>query len=217
MSGARAATYLYLLVVLAIVFNEYRSFRKTIFDFKLFFPILIFITIILGLGSGKLSDLVINSFTGFNERRQRGIESDEESLRILGDFVELINFRGNYPLLGVGLGSTYQGANKLYGTSPYVLEYGFFESELIRIVLEGGFLLLIARITITIFLINQTFIPKSGKFILIVVLIFFFPVVFNVYNATFAALGIILLDYFYYKEWIEYKKFSAIQSSLSRT
>jgi hypothetical protein len=206
MSGARAATYLYLLIFLAIVYNEYSSLRKTVFDFKLFFPALFFITILIGFGSEKVSDLISNSFIGFIERRERGIETGEESLRIVGDFIELINFRGNYPVLGVGLGSTYQGANRLFGTSPYVLEYGFFESELIRIVLEGGYLLLITRIVVTIFLINQTLIPKSGKFILIVSLILFFPIVFNIYNAIFATLGIILVDRFYYKEWIESRK-----------
>jgi hypothetical protein len=202
MSGARAATYLYLIVVVTIIFNEYYSVRKIIFDFKLFLPILIFATILLGLGSEKFLDLILNSFTGFVERRALGRSSGEENARIFGDFLEILNFRGNYPLLGVGLGSTYQGAIRLFGTSPYILEYGFFESEIIRILLEGGFILLIVRVFLTVFLINQTYIPKSGKFILIVILIFFFPVVFNVYNAIFAALGIILVDHFYYKESI---------------
>jgi hypothetical protein len=215
MSGARAATYLYLLIAFAIVFNEYFSFRKIIFDFKLFLPILVFATVLLGFGSDKFSEIISNAFTGFIERRALGVSSGEETSRILGDFFELKNFRGNYPVFGVGLGSTYQGATRLFGVSPYVLEYGFFESELIRILLEGGFLLLGARIAVTIFLINQMFIPKSGKFILIVVLLLFFPVVFNVYNATFAGLGIILLDRFYYKEWIQKCRFDKMQKGIS--
>ncbi len=199
MSGARAATYSYFIILALIAFTEPIFFSKSIVDLRNIFPILIIATIVLGIGSDQFVELISNSFTGFIERRSRGIESGEESSRIFGDFYEIINFRGSFPVMGVGLGSTYQGANKLFGTSVYVLEYGFFESELVRIVLEGGFILLITRIFILIFLLKQLFIPTAGKIILFILLLFFFPYVFNLYNAVFAALGIILVDYFYYQ------------------
>ncbi|MFX6945393.1 hypothetical protein ABTH53_20265, partial [Acinetobacter baumannii] len=87
---------------------------------------LIIATFFVGYGIDKIRYLVENAFIGFAERRDRGIQTGEESFRIFGDLNEVFNFRGNYPIIGVGLGSTYQGANKLFGTSPYVLEYGFF-------------------------------------------------------------------------------------------
>jgi hypothetical protein len=202
MSGARAATYSYFIILAVIAFTEPILFSKSIVDFKSFIPILIIITIVIGFGSDKFVDLISNSFTGFIERRTRGIESGEESTRIFNDFYELINFKGNYPIMGVGLGATYQGANKLFGTSSYVLEYGFFESELVRIVLEGGFLLLITRTIIFVYLLRKLFMPKIGKIVIFILLLFFFPYVFNLYNAVFAALGIMLVDYFYFRSII---------------
>lgn len=98
------------------------------------------------------------------------------------------------------MGSTYQGANKLFGTSPYVLEYGFFESELTRVILEGGYLLLITRAFVIVYLIKQLFIPVNAKIVIGIVLFFFYSSIFNIYNAVFAAMGIILIDYFYYRE-----------------
>jgi hypothetical protein len=213
MSGARAATYTYLIIVAVIAFTEPILFSKSIVDFKSFLPILVIITIVIGFGSEKIVDLLSNSFTGFIERRTRGIESGEESTRIFGDFYEIINFRGSFPIMGVGLGSTYQGANKIFGTSNYVLEYGFFESELVRIVLEGGFLLLTTRLMILIYLLRKLFIPTISKIIIFILLLFFFPYVFNLYNAVFAALGIILVDYFYFESIISRQNAVSKQNS----
>ncbi|MGL1423646.1 hypothetical protein ACSTJ1_00460, partial [Vibrio parahaemolyticus] len=89
--------------------------------------------------------------------------------------------KGNYPIFGVGLGSTYQGAIKLFGTSPFIIEYGFYESEVIRIVLEGGFILLFTRIFVIIYVIRQLLIPVTGKIVITIILLFFFPTIFNIY------------------------------------
>lgn len=199
MSGARSATYLYLIILGVVFIAENRAMRKAILDFKLFLPAAFILLLFLGIGSSKFLNLIDNSFTGFMERRERGVESGEQNQRIFGDIIEVINFRGQYPYFGVGLGSTYQGATKLFGTSEYIIQYGFYESEFVRIILEGGFLLFVTRIFLTIYLVRKLFIPPLGKFILCIILIAFFSTVFNVYNAVFAALGIILVDYFYYK------------------
>lgn len=202
MSGSRGATYLYLIILALIAIAEYTSLTKVLFDFKLLLPILIFTLVLLAIGSDKFSNLLEASFSGFSERRRSGIESGEEQGRIINDILEVISFKGNYPILGVGLGSTYQGANKLFGISPYVTEYGFFESELVRLVLEGGFVLLLTRFLVLYYLLKQLFIPAKVKIALFFLLSLFFPIVFNVYNSTFAALGIILIDHFYYKEFL---------------
>lgn len=208
MSGARAATYLYLILFSVIALVEYKSLSKVFFDFKLFFPILLILVIFIGIGSESFTTLIENAFSGFLERRNRGISEGEENQRIIGDFVQLINFKGNYPVFGVGLGSTYQGAIKLFGTSPYIVQYGFFESELIRIVLEGGFVLLFTRIVVIIYLMQRLLIPVIGKIVITIILLFFFPIIFNVYNGVFAALGIIFVDQAYYRSRILSNKIS---------
>lgn len=216
MSGARSATYLYLIIIAVISIVENRALRAVVLDVKLFLPVAIMMLLFLGIGSSKFMKVIDNSFSGFMERRDRGVESGEENQRIFGDIVEVINFRGKYPYYGVGLGSTYQGATKLFGISEYVTDYGFFESEFIRIILEGGLLLFVTRIFLTIYLIRKLFIPPLGKLILCIILIFFFSTVFNTYNAVFAALGIILVDYFYYLPLIlSYQKKISQQQLLS--
>ena len=200
MSGARSATYLYLIIFGVFAITEMRTLRNSVFNIKLLMPILITSLIILGTGNKSIGDLIERSVGGFTERRNLGRESGEENERIYGDFSSLLNFSGKYPVFGLGLGSTYQGANKIFGTSQEVLDYGFFESEPIRIILEGGFFLFIIRVVFLIYLINLLTIPMLVKTVLCIVLLFFFPIVFNLYNAVFAAIGVIFLDYYYYLE-----------------
>lgn len=201
MSGSRSATYLYILVFIVILILEYRTVNKVFLDFKLFVPVALIGLLLIGMSDDKFTGIIENAFSGFMERRTRGIDTGEENQRLFTDIIELFNFRGNFPLLGVGLGSTYQGANQLFGISPYIQEYGFFESELIRIILEGGFILFIARIILVSYLIGQLMIPRIAKFFFSLVIIFFFPVIFNVYNAVFAALGLMLIDSIYYQQY----------------
>lgn len=201
MSGSRSATYLYILVFIVILFLEYRNVNKVFLDFKLFIPVAFIGVLLLGVSDDQFTGIIENAFSGFMERRTRGIDTGEESQRLFADISELLNFKGNFPLLGVGLGSTYQGANQLFGISPYIQEYGFFESELIRIILEGGFLLFVARLILISYLIGQLMIPRIAKIFFSLIIIFFFPVIFNVYNAVFAALGLMLIDNIYYQQY----------------
>lgn len=201
MSGSRSATYLYILVFTFIFILEYQHLNKVFLDFKLFVPLALIGLFIIGVSNDKFTGLIENAFSGFMERRSRGIHTGEESERLFADIYELFNFKGNFPLLGVGLGSTYQGANQLFGVSPYIQEYGFFESELIRIILEGGFLLFVVRIILISYLIRQLMIPTLAKLFFSFIIIFFFPVIFNIYNAVFAALGLMLLDNIYYQQF----------------
>lgn len=202
MSGARSATYLYLIIFSIFAVIEMRTLRNSVFNIKLLLPILITSLIILGTGNKSIGELIERSFGGFVERRDLGKESGEENERIYGDFNSLLNFSGKYPVFGLGLGSTYQGANKIFGTSQEILDYGFFESELIRILLEGGFFLFIIRVIFLIYVFNLLAIPLLAKVLLCIILLFFFSIVFNLYNSVFAAIGIIFLDYYYYNELI---------------
>jgi hypothetical protein len=100
-------------------------------------------------------------------------------------------------VFGVGLGSTYQGANLVFGTSEYVLEYGYNESEAGRIVLEGGFILFFLRIILFFVLMNKTLIPLYGK-VLFFAMFFSSQIVFSVYLGAFFLLGIMFVDRAYY-------------------
>jgi hypothetical protein len=118
----------------------------------------------------------------------------EEFTRRLGaDLTELVD--GHFPLsmTGTGLGSTYQGINGLYGASP-ILKTVPFEGELFRLIIEGGYLLLVSRFLMLAILLAQFRFSaafKSGVYILFGL---FSSLVFNPYSAVFLAAGLILLD-----------------------
>lgn len=134
----------------------------------------------------------------------------EVEYRISDLFNEVLDFRGKYPVFGVGLGSTYQGANAIFGTSQYVLEYGYNESEAGRIILEGGYILFFLRIALFLVLMRKSVVPFFGKAIFLA-LFFTSQVVFSVYFGTFFFLGIIFVDRAYYLKSrnITYKKMPA--------
>jgi hypothetical protein len=111
----------------------------------------------------------------------------------------LIDFKGNYPFFGVGLGSTYQGAIAIFGTSDYVKEIGYLETENTRIVVEGGFILLILKFAISFYLVSLLSVSKQSKFFLVFFFIFLAGYVFNIYNTVFIFLGIALIDNVYYQ------------------
>ncbi|NVJ85993.1 MAG: hypothetical protein HWE15_06790 [Algoriphagus sp.] len=143
----------------------------------------------------SFSALLTRSYENFIYRVEN---SDELDQRIAGGLAEIIHFKGNYPVFGVGLGATYQGANALFGTSRFVQEYGGYESEPARIVLEGGFVLYFLNfIMIIIFLKYTENLPRLAKFFFLVVY-YNSMVTFNVYQGVFYVFGIMLVDRGYY-------------------
>jgi len=194
MSGSRQAVGVYLIVSILIIFSELSWEKGKVFIAKMMLPFIFLFSIFLIKGNIGIEDKVINAFDNFNERRETNNKNGEESQRIFSDLNDLLQFRGNYPILGVGLGSTYQGATAVFGTSDYVKEYGYYENELTRVVLEGGFVLLVFRLLLVVvfmFILNVNVLCK----VFIGILIFYFtPVVFNIYNNIFFMLGLILVD-----------------------
>ena len=195
MSGSRGAA-LVVLAILAIMFSS--EFNKTtIFNFikKLLSPAILFLLIFLAKGSVGIEDKIVKAFANFDERREQNALSGEQAQRIFGDLQELfIDYRGKYPVMGVGLGSTYQGATAVFGTSDYVKEYGYYEGELPRIVLEGGFILLLFKLILVVWLISWIEVNTFSKIVLFILIFYAIPIVFNTYNSIFLALGLILLD-----------------------
>lgn len=197
MSGSRAPTYIYIIIGLMMTYYEFGS--------KGIWRVLLLLSIVLLLGTSVfyflgdklefLSSVAEKSYSNFQERRTQNISSGEESNRIMGPIQDVIFFPGEYPLLGVGLGATYQGVTAIWGTSPYVKSYpSWLEEEPERIIVEGGFVLLLLKIVLFIFLYKRLNIPSFAKVIIFVLVFLYVPLVYNIYYSIFFFLGLIFLD-----------------------
>ncbi|RTL49073.1 MAG: hypothetical protein EKK39_11665 [Sphingobacteriales bacterium] len=198
-SGSRGVTYIYAIELVLVIITQWRSFRQVRLT-ALFIPV-----VILGLfftlygNFGEIGNKIADAFNNFNNRRETLVQNGEESRRIEGDIPRILNFQGNYPLFGVGLGATYQGATQFFGTSPYVEEFGYVEGELIRVILEGGFVLFFMRFFMAWYLASRLAVPTLLKFLVFGLVFYAVVWVFNIYNAFYLAFGIILIDQAYYR------------------
>jgi hypothetical protein len=190
MSGSRSGTYSYSIFIAVICIYEFRKANISKILAQLFIPAVILFAIFTLKGSiGGIEGNVQEAYENFDNRRAGLSESGEEKRRLFWDLDQLLDFRGNYPVFGVGLGSTYQGAVSLYGLSPYVKEYGYSESELARYVLEGGFVLLIVKLILAMSMVAKLVMPKFTRLIIFIMIFTFNPVVFNLYNSVYCHVG----------------------------
>ena len=194
MSGARTAVGVFMIVTTLMFFSDFSSQKIYTFLRNLFFPILIVFTLILLKGNIGIEDKIAKAFDNFSGRVEENRQTGEQNQRIYWDFEDLYNFRGKYPVFGLGLGSTYQGATAVFGTSDYVKEYGYYENELTRVVVEGGFVLLFFRFILVTFFVNILQINTISKVVIFLLIFYFTPVVFNIYNSIFFAIGLMLVD-----------------------
>jgi hypothetical protein len=203
---------LVLLIVLAAFMNGSRTITAISFLFLIFtitemqlkqklvvlaISVLAFVVISFYGLQNKIT-FVKAAFDAFYTRTTELNEMGEDRMRIYGPFSELMEFRGEYPVWGVGLGATYQGAIQKWGRSKYVQDYGYFEEEPERIVIEGGFVLFMVRILLFGVLLWKTAIPKLYLLPIFFFLLFYMPMVFNMYMAAYAFLGIMYLDKVYF-------------------
>jgi hypothetical protein len=195
MTGSRSSTLIIVIVIFLIVISEFTP--ETLIDFlrSLLIPFILFLILFLSKGSLGTEKIIENAYSNFDERRSLNAQSGEQNKRLVADVEELfIDYRGKYPFFGVGLGSTYQGATSVFGTSDYVKEYGYYEGELPRVVLEAGYIMLIFRILLFIWLLRWLEMNLQSKIICFLVFIYGIGIVFNVYNSIFLALGLIFFD-----------------------
>lgn len=195
MSGSRSAVGINLIILAAILYSEFTA--STIFNFvrKLFLPVILVVLFQLGTGGGSNIEKQINtSYENFMKRFERGIETGEQDQRIFGEIEKILAFKYQYPLMGIGLGSTYQGAVAAFGKSPLIDAYGYIEGEQERLVLEGGLILFIFKILLFAWLYRQLRMPVIAKLVICITLFNFIPLVFNIYNGVLIMLGIIFLD-----------------------
>jgi hypothetical protein len=143
------------------------------------------------------------AYNSFMSRVEGGAQSGENEGRTAEIFKGVTNFRGNYPLLGVGLGATYQGAVATWGQSIQVKEYGYYEQEPERIILEGGFVLLMIRVLMLIYFIAKSKIPIVYAVPVVFFTFIFTQMTFSAYQSTFTFFGLALLDKIYYLKSFE--------------
>ena len=156
---------------------------------------------------GKQAVFIENAYNAFSNRVKAGQSQGEASHRAYDTFAEIVDFRGNNPLFGIGLGATYQGAISLWGRSPELKKYGFYEEEPERIILEGGFFLFLIRIGLFVFLIQRSEIPIIFSIPILFFLFFYTHLVFNTSQTAFTFLGIALLDKLYFLKKQEQESF----------
>ena len=196
MNGGRAPLLVFSFIVLFGLF--YSNYLK-----RHFFIILLSITIIVGIFSlnvFNISETFDKSFNDFYERVESNKQSGEQEKRIFVPIENVINFKGKYPIFGIGLGATYQGAVALWGISPQLVEYGWYEYEGERIVLEGGYILLIFKLVLWILVINYLFLPKLFMYIFCLFTFYYLHISFNIFSTVYLFLGIAIVDSVYYNK-----------------
>lgn len=203
MTGSRTATVMNIVILVPIFIQEYSLKLVTAVAGRLIIPLAIVVMVGLVFTKIPVVDQVGKAYDNFMGRVETNRKSGEESSRFTGDFdyIQRANFQ--HPIFGVGLGSTYQGATFLFGTSPYVLEFGYAESELIRVTLEGGIVILILKLILSVILVRNLVITGLARWVVFFTFYLFNPIVFNVHNAAFIAMGIILVDNIIWREGLK--------------
>lgn len=155
---------------------------------------ILFLSAAAGIGIYQQSAFVQEAWSNFYSRIEDGIRDQEFGRRTYGVVGEIIDYRGDYPVLGTGLGATYQGARIIWGESYFIKKYGGFEEEPERIVMEGGYVLFLLRMALLFYFLSQLNLPFLYKCMFAVIIAIFTHSIFNVYNIVFVPLALSLLD-----------------------
>jgi hypothetical protein len=195
MTGSRSGALLYLILIAFALLENYRIADILPVLGKIILPLLVIIGIFLVMKGDEVGRQVVTAYENFSYRVLELRERGEEADRLTWDFRYFTGGRFKYPVFGIGTGSTYQGAIILFGGSKYAREFGYVESEFVKVVLEGGWVLLFLKFLIAGLAIRQLCFGSSlFKFTLWGMLVYAAPIVFNVHNASFLLLGLILVD-----------------------
>lgn len=204
----RLVTMLTALAVLASLISGARAALAL----TVIFAVLMYYTVIKRISAGRImvffagtllvatlvfqkNAFVREAWDNFYSRIEDGIRDQEFGRRTYGVLGEIIDYRGENPLFGSGLGATYQGARLLWGESYFVKRYGGYEEEPERIVLEGGFVLFVLRMLLLAYFLSALRMPWPYKVLFGIIIAFFTHSIFNVYNIVFVPLALSLLDW----------------------
>ncbi|WP_416439643.1 hypothetical protein [Phnomibacter sp. MR] len=205
MTGSRSGLVIYFLFVGGILFTEYPAGKIFALLGRLIIPAMIFTAVILLYKKIPVFEQAEKAYDNFMARVEANQKSGEQNARFTTDLWYLQNGRFKSPIIGVGLGSTYQGATQLFGTSRSVLEFGYVETEFTRILLEGGVLLLLFKLSLGLIMALNLSFGGFMRWAVWLVVAFAQPIVYNPHNAAFLLLGIILVDNIIWRQKIERK------------
>lgn len=205
MTGSRSALVIYLLLVIGILFTEYPAGKIFSLLGRLIIPALIFTSVILLYKKIPILEQAEIAYDNFMARVEANQRSGEQSARLMTDVWYLQNNNFKYPITGVGIGSTYQGATQLFGTSRYVQEFGYVETEFSRVLLEGGWIVIIFKVVLGLIMALNFSFTGFMRWAVWFVVAFGQPIVYNPHNAAFLLLGIILVDNIIWRQKIERK------------
>lgn len=204
MTGSRSGTLLFLAFSVILFLQSYKLADIGRVLARLLIPGTIALMVILVYNKISVFDRIETAYDGFSKRVSDNRKSGEEQRRIVGDFANFDFNRYKYPILGIGVGATYQGATALFGTSEYKKEFGYIESEFMQVLLEGGIILLLFKISLVTLIIMRARLPsKLLKVFTWVTMVYAAPIVYNVHNACFLLLGIMLVDNIVWRQEIE--------------
>jgi hypothetical protein len=193
MNGSRSIMLPFVLCVGFGLIN-YGGFSQKIKSIAFVFAV---VGISLAFNLNQKISFVEKAFKSFWQRVEYGQKSGEAQLRTSDTFIEVIEFNGKYPLFGIGLGATYQGATNKWGKSRELIEYGYCEEESERIIVEGGFILFFTRVLLFMFMTFRLKVPIIYSIPILFYIFFFTLFVFNTYQAAYVFFGFALLDKLY--------------------
>ena len=195
MTGSRGGTLVYLAVLAPVFFKEFNGPQLAKLFGSLIIPAVITVLVLIGSGNKVVIDRVQKAYDNFADRVTNLQKSGEQNRRLTFG-LDLFNVQDKFesPLIGIGTGATYQGATLLFGKSVYAIRFGYVESEFVQVVLEGGLLMLLFRIILATTLVLNLSFKGPIRWVIWGCIIYVIPVVFNVHNAAFMMMGIILVD-----------------------
>ncbi len=200
MSGYRAVVFIYAASLLTFLFTGIKSSRKK--ESILIVLAGLFLVWILDLGMGNTFTSSVGNFVDSASENffyRLNNEEEEGVGRILEPFRYIFNNSFPNSLTGNGLGITYQGVSRLFGTSEIYNLYPV-ENEIGKTLLEGGYILLGFKLAFIFLLIKNLALPRIYSAVILMLVFFYASLSGSTYNSTFVLLGLIYLDAAFYKQ-----------------
>lgn len=192
MSGYRAIVLIYTVVYIMFFITCVNPTEKQrIFKFSVLGLMIAGILASFSHNVMGISALIDDAFHNFNVRVE---SSEDEGIgRILEPFDLILNRSIPNPVFGNGLGITYQGIARIFGTTELSEKFQM-ENEVGKNLLEGGYLLLILKITFIVFAVKYLSLPRLFTATLLILVFLYASLSGSSYNTVFVLLGIISLD-----------------------
>lgn len=192
LSGSRGTTYSYPIIIGVFILTSVnvKANAKLIGGTVMIVVLGSFFNFILN-DPLNIYDKFSESLSNFETRDNNADDSNVD--RIVSVFDEVINLDFEYEFIGVGLGSTYQGANALFGYNPLLYNQGY-EAEFKRIILEGGYLLFLLRLIMFLYLVTLLRANWVFKALMVIIILFGATIIYNIFTSFYMMLGLMLID-----------------------